>query len=235
MNSAISMIDLIALGWFVSCWTGYLLYTCNTRSQRISLRTMMDHWREAWALSLLKRDNRIMDSQVINALVRKETFFASTTILILASSIALMGLRDKANHLLEDIPYIQPVSATVWEIKVTVLIMIFVYAFFKFSWSIRQHSYSAILLGSIPEPGCSDQDFASQQAMRLAGLSNLGARNFNDGIRAYYFALAELSWFISPLMFMVFTVWVVLVLYRREYHSKTLGLLASDQSLDAYK
>ena len=112
----------------------------------------MDHWRAAWSLSLLERDNRIMDSQIINGLVRKETFFASTTILILASCIALIGLRDQVNALFVEIPFYQPISNTTWELKVLVLILTFVYAFFKFSWSIRQHSYSAIVLGALPMP-----------------------------------------------------------------------------------
>ena len=51
------------------------------------------------------------------------------------------------------------------------------------------------------------------------------SRHFNDGIRAYYFALAELSWFFHPWALMLSTAWVVLVLYRREFHSKALAIL----------
>ncbi len=229
MPNTLFNMDTLALLWFLACWRGYLLYTGHINKTRQCLRCMMDHWRHTWMESILERDNRIMDSQVINGLVRKETFFASTTILILASSIVLMGLRDQANLLLADLPFFRPMSNTAYELKVIVLVLIFVYAFFKFSWSIRQHSYSAILLGSIPMPEQKDSEFARQCAARLAGLSNLGAKNFNDGLRAYYFALAELSWFINPVLFMFATIWVVLVLYRREYHSRTLKLLEVDQ------
>ncbi len=225
MELTVTRIDAIALLWFLFCWWGYLLYTSRINKTRQCLRCMMDHWRHTWWEGVLERDNRIMDSQVINGLVRKETFFASTTILILASSIALMGLRDQANQLLADVPFFQPMSNTTYEMKVIVLVLIFVYAFFKFSWSIRQHSYSAILLGSFPMPEHKNSEYAKQQVKRLAGLSNLGAENFNDGLRAYYFALAELSWFINPILFMLTSIWVVLVLYRREYHSRTLRLL----------
>ena len=45
---------------------------------------------------------------------------------------------------------------------------------------------------------------------------------------AYYFALVELSWFINPVLFMITSVWVVLILNRREYHSRTLKLLKVD-------
>ncbi|MCP3867020.1 MAG: DUF599 family protein [Gammaproteobacteria bacterium] len=227
MKTDLPMMDLAALAWFVVCWASYLVYT--GRTTRISLLNKMDQWREEWALSLTRRNNRIVDSQVINGLVRKETFFASTTILIIASSIALMGVGDKANQLASDIPFIQHTTPALWFLKVIVLALIFVYAFFKFSWSIRQHSYSAILLGSIPEPESSTSTTARDHALRLARLNSLGARHFNDGIRAYYFALAELSWFINPLLLFAAVVWVVVVLYRREFHSRALLLLSRSQ------
>ena len=111
------------------------------------------------------------------------------------------------------------------ELKVGVLALTFVYAFFKFTWSIRQHSYCAILLAAIPPPEKAAEQNGENQVRRLARLSNLAARHFNDGMRAYYFALAELSWFLHPLAFMLATAWVILVLYRREFHSKALSIL----------
>lgn len=222
-------LDVVALLWFITVWAGYFIYTSKKRNSKPSLQQYLDSWRESWALSLMKRSNRIMDSQVINALIQKETFFASTTILILASTIALMGLRDEVNSMAVDIPIIQYTTTALWEIKVMILALIFIYAFFKFSWSIRQHSYSAILLGSIPEPGTTTEEIARDQALRLARLSSLGAENFNDGIRAYYFALAELSWLINPWVFMLASTWVVGVLYRREYHSRALKILSTKQ------
>ena len=230
-STDLPIVDAAALLWFIICWAGYLAYTKKSKRRR-SLLNAMDQWREEWALAITQRSNRIMDSQVINGLVRKETFFASTTILILASSVALMGAGDKVNSLAADIPFAQQTPLALWQLKVMVLALIFVYAFFKFSWSIRQHSYSAILLGSIPEPeNCTPEpDKAKDHALRLARLSSLGARHFNDGIRAYYFALAELGWFINPLLFIAATAWVVVVLYRREFHSKALLLLSEKQA-----
>lgn len=226
-SRSISTLDLVALGWFVSCWVGYALYAGRRTNRRGSLLAALDEWRESWARSITQRDNRIVDSQVINGLIHKETFFASTTILILAGLVALAGAVDEANMLARSIPLLEPAAAALWELKVGVLAVIFVYAFFKFSWAIRQHSYSAVVMVSLPEPGKGDPAVAHDQALRMASLGNLGARHFNDGIRAYYFALAALSWFLHPLVFIAATAWVLAVLYRREFHSKALALLAS--------
>lgn len=220
------LLDGIALAWFFIAWFSYVVYTkrCNLRRQR-GLLAAMNRVREQWAETLLERENRIVDSQVINGLVRKETFFASTTLLILASTVALLGVGDQVNQLFREIPFAEQTPLAIWELKVAVLALTFVYAFFKFTWSIRQHSYCSTLLAAIPLPEKVTESHGRQQARQLARLSNLAARHFNDGMRAYYFALAELSWFFNAWVFLLATVWVVLVLYRREFHSKALSIL----------
>jgi uncharacterized membrane protein len=70
-------------------------------------------------------------------------------------------------------------------------------------------------------------------AERLARIASSTARHFNRGIRAYYFGLAALSWFIDPWLFMLLSAWVVLVLYRREFRSRLLQMLATVPENDA--
>ena len=225
----ISILDVLALLWFVIVWIGYIRFThYKYNTDKTGLLAEMNSVRKEWALQLIKRDNRIMDSQLINGIMRKETFFASTTMLILASSLALMGVGDEVLHLFQNIPFAQTTSQVLWELKVLVLIIVFMYAFFKFTWSIRQHSYCSTFLGSIPPAEESETPGALLKAKQLADLSSLAANHFNDGLRAYYFALAELSWFFHPLVFMCATTWVVLILYRREYNSKALAILKRD-------
>jgi uncharacterized membrane protein len=221
------IIDVLALLWFIGCWVGYTAYSKrrNLRDQQ-GLLAAMNRVREQWTATLLQRDNRIVDSQVINGLVRKASFFASTTLLLLASIVALLGLGDQVNQLFREIPFARPTPLALWELKVAVLALTFIYAFFKFTWSIRQHSYCAVLLASIPLPPDSAEAEGQRQAQRLARLSNLAARHFNDGMRAYYFSLAQLSWFYHPWAFVLCTAWVVLVLHRREFSSKALAILS---------
>lgn len=225
-NLGISMLDVVALLWFVIVWLGYILFSRNKcKNNKIGLIAEMDAIRQEWGLELLKRDNRVMDSQLINGLIRKETFFASTTMLILASTLALMGVGDEVMHLFQNIPFAQSTSTVLWELKVLVLIAVFMFAFFKFTWSIRQHSYCATLLGSIGSPSENKDKRSLVKAQQFADLSSLAANHFNNGLRAYYFALAELSWFFHPLAFMFASTWVVIILYRREYHSKAHAIL----------
>ena len=228
-NLGISSLDIVALLWFICIWMGYIVFSRNKcKKEKIGLIAEMDIIRKEWAMELLKRDNRVMDSQLINGLIRKETFFASTTMLILASTLALMGVGDQAVTLFQNIPFAQTTTEVLWELKVLILIIIFMFAFFKFTWSIRQHSYCATLLGSIGSPAVSEEPKSILKAGQFADLSSLAANHFNNGLRAYYFALAELSWFFHPLAFMFASTWVVIILYRREYYSKAHGILAGN-------
>ena len=104
------------------------------------------------------------------------------------------------------------------------LLLIFVFAFFKFVWAYRLNTYCAVLIGAVP--GSTEIDVAAKdQAQRAAKLANLAARHFNRGLRAFYFALAALSWVIHPIAFVIATTWVVIVLYRRDFRSRSQQII----------
>ena len=109
--------------------------------------------------------------------------------------------------------------------KIFLLIYTFIYAFFKYTWSLRQYNYAGIFVNSIPphKECIAEADHITQRGSYLIGNA---AKHFNSGLRAYYFGLAALSWFIHPTLFMAGTAWVVFVTHRREYHSTTLKNLA---------
>ena len=43
-------------------------------------------------------------------------------------------------------------TQALFEFKIFMLISIFVYAFFKFTWAIRQFNYFSAIIGSAPDP-----------------------------------------------------------------------------------
>jgi uncharacterized membrane protein len=51
---------------------------------------------------------------------------------------------------------------------------------------------------------------------------------FNNGLRAYYFGVAALSWFVHPILMIVVTLAVVYVLHTREFRSRTLHVLLQE-------
>jgi uncharacterized membrane protein len=210
-----SLADLLAPVWFVLCWLGYTYYADGERPRR-NLTRVMHTYRIVWARQMLERDNRMVDTQIIANLMRSGSFFASTSMFILAGLIAVLGARQQAMAVLAELPLAVASSAPLWDAKVLLLIFLFVYAFFKFTWAFRQYNYCLILVGCAPAPG-QPTDARLGIAERLARIASSTGRHSNRGIRAYYFGLAALSWFIHPWLFMALTVWVILVLYRREF------------------
>ncbi len=217
--------DLLAPAWFLVCWFGYTAYA-DRALRRLSLMRSMHAYRQAWMRRMLERDNRIVDTQIIANLMRSVAFFASTTLFILAGLIAVLGARPKAMAVLRELPFAVESTTVLWDLKVLLLVVLFVYAFFKFTWAFRHYTYCLVLIGSVP-PHDRLTDDAWRIAERTAEIASSTARHFNRGIRAYYFGLAALSWFIHPWLFMLLSAWVVWVLYRREFRSrllKTLGM-----------
>ena len=169
----------------------------------------------------------MLDGLITQTLSNTPAFFSSTSILVIGGLFALLGTTDKATELMSEIPFAQTTSLVVFEFKILVLVAIFVYAFFRFSWCMRQYTFVALVIGAMPPPS----DFQSgkfdalEYAERAAAMVGAAAETFNDGLRAYYFSFAALAWFISPLAMVVGTLTVVAILYSREFHSEVLKVL----------
>jgi uncharacterized membrane protein len=100
------------------------------------------------------------------------------------------------------------------------MVVIFTFGFFKFTWALRQYNYCCALIGSAPMPPVppGDRKFIAQT---IGDALTLAITALNGGIRAYYFALAALVWIIGPIPLIAASSGVVLVLTRRQAFSAT--------------
>ena len=214
-------LDVVALLWFSIWWVVYVWYADYRSTLQPAPRRQTDHFVREWIARMVERDNRMLDVNVMRNLTRSSQFFASTTMLILGALVALMGYAEKAAGVLAELPFTQQVSERVWELKILLLVLIFVYAFFKFSWSIRQFGLCSILVGATRKPPADAEEYAVH-IDRITLIVNFANGNFNNGLRAYYFGVAALSWFLHPVLMIAMTTAVVYVLHQREYRSRTV-------------
>ena len=215
--------DLIAPLFFVACWVGYARWAGGRHGT--SLMGRVHEYRLVWMQRMLERDVRIVDVQVTQVLVNSISFLASSAVLIVGGLVAVLGARDRALEVLADLPLTTEAPPFLWELKVLVLVIVFVYAFFKFTWALRQFNYVAILIGAAPLPERAHQAESARHAERTARIASAAAENFNKAMRSYYFGMAALSWFVQPYLFMLLTAWVVVILWRREFRSASLAVL----------
>lgn len=220
----LTWLDAGALVLFVALWVAYQWYSDYSGIARPRLGREMDQFLREWIAQMVERDNRMVDINVVRNLSRASQFFASTTMLILGALVALMGYTEQAATVVADLPFAQLVSRRLWEIKILVMLIIFVYAFFKFSWSIRQFGFCSILIGATRKPPPVAGEYATH-IDRIAVITAFANRNFNHGLRAYYFGVAALSWFLHPALMIAVTLAVIYVLHEREFHSRTLDVL----------
>lgn len=219
-------LNLLALCWFLICFKGYMVYARIKSYTTPCLASVMHIYRTEWMRRMMQRDNRIADTTAIANLERSVSFFASTTILVLAGILTVMSATEQAITLVEDIPFAVQASRQEWEVKLLVMLLLFVFAFFKFTWSLRQYGFASVMLGSAPLPGeLLDPREVEAHAARVAKMTSMAANSFNLGLRSYYFSIAVLSWLVNPWLFMLLSVVVVFVLYRREFSSSTLHTL----------
>ncbi|MDQ5895935.1 MAG: hypothetical protein QG612_21 [Pseudomonadota bacterium] len=221
--------DWLALGVFFAGWVGYVRFAKARALRRPSVLASTNRIRQDWMLQTTFRDNRIVDAAVSQSMASSPSFFASTTIFIIGGLVAAIGSTDKTAEMVQDLPFAARTSMLVLDLKLLVLTGIFVHAFFRFTWSMRQYSFGALLIGAAPShrdfENATDAQLRQRYASRAGRVMALGAETFNDGLRAVYLSFAAVLWFLSPLAMVVGTAAVIWVLYRREFHSEVVKLL----------
>ena len=227
--SVLPWFDWAALLAFFAAWAGYAWFARRRALTHPSILATTNRIRRAWMLQTTYREVRVIDGVVIQNLSTSPSFFASTTILIVGGLLAVLGTTEKASGLVREIPFAALTSAFVFDLKVVLLLVIFVYAFFRFTWSMRQYTFGALLVAAAPEAELFEQRGLSRDAFadRAGRVVGLAAETFNDGLRAYYLSFAAVAWFFSPLAFMLATAGVIYILYQREFRSDVLDVLCS--------
>jgi uncharacterized membrane protein len=233
-TSFMSTADYVALALFVLLWIGLNWITTSARFlDRTSLTQAMIERRREWINNSLRRDLKMIDTQILAGLQNGTAFFASTSIFAIGGCFALLGATDKVNAFFADLPFVFNSGRTAFELKVAGLAGLFGYAFFKFGWSYRLFNYCTILFGAVPMMSDMNADPAvtKRAVERVVHMNIIAARNFNAGLRAIFLSIGYLGWFLSPYVFMVTSVFIIVVLIRRQFFSDArLAILDIDVS-----
>lgn len=232
---AISHVELLGVAWLLVAWVGYSTFARRRAKKVFCIASVLHCYRKNWMRSMLKRDNRISDAALLSNLERNASFLASTSIFVIAGIFTLLASADKVLDMVLTIPGV-PASTTTLQLqfKILLLLMVHVYAFFTFTWSMRQYGFCAILLGAAPVEGDpSAEGAAAEDYIRnVAKVIDLAGISYNHGLRAFYFSLAVLAWLLNDYVFVSAVAAVVFILYRREFHSRTLMAMIAVDHLD---
>ena len=154
----LTAVDWLSLAIFFACWAGYAWYSEHSQRGAAGLIHTSQQYRLQWAYRMLERDVRVVDSTLIGNLVTSVSFYANTTIYIIAGLVAALGASDKLVSFTADLPFGNTGNRELLEIRLMLVLASFVYGYFKFTWSLRQFNLLSILVGAAPfgkpgEPG----------------------------------------------------------------------------------
>ncbi len=225
MQFSFPWLDIFAVVWFLGAWIGYTLFA-KRRARTVScLSYELRRKRTDWMRQMLTRDVRLADVSLIAALERNVSFFASSSMLILAGILTAIASSDTIAKVLHLVMPWQQYPDALLQVKLLFLGLIYVFTFFQFTWSLRQYGFGGVLIGAAPDGKGLAEAELMQYANKAAKVIDQAAHSFNYGLRAIYFSLATLAWFIDSWLFMLSTVVVLLVMKHREFHSKALKAL----------
>lgn len=223
-----STLDLFAIAWFALVVVLFRYVGNHQARAGRGIIGSVQAQRVQWMLTMARRDSRIVDGAILQALSAGNAFFASTSAIAVGGLMTLVGTGDKAQAFVERLPFAGHSPPEMWDVKLALLMGIFVFAFFKFAWAFRLSHYCGIMIGATPIPDGSNQEACDRHALRAAALIGIAAEHANSGLRSFYYAIATLGWFYHPALFIVATAWVALILVRRDFFSRSSRILAED-------
>ena len=225
--------DLAAVAYFLAVWLVHSLASDGRLVRRVSLTLAMNTQRAAWMQTMARRELRMIDTNIMVGLQQGTAFFASSSLIAVGGCFALLGASDHVLSVLSDLPLAGGISRPTFEVKILGLIMILAFAFFKFGWSYRLFNYCSILVGAVPMVYEAERDSRAMlvAVSRATQMNVLAGKHFNAGLRAIFFSLGYLGWFVNPAIFVVTTTLLFAVLLRRQFFSAArLAVLEPDQA-----
>jgi uncharacterized membrane protein len=222
----LTRLDLAAMVWFLAAFAGYAVVLGLPQVEKRSVVGAIQAQRIAWMHNMVSRENRMMDAVVMTQLGQGNAFFASTSAIAIGGLAALLGSGERLLDVLQRLPLSVGGTPALIEMKTLLLMAIFVYAFFKFAWAFRLSHYCSIMIGAAPSATAqvSEQETHAVAVARLIGIA---ADHTNSGIRSFYYAIAAMAWYFHPLLFILATTWVLLIMIRRDFFSRSRRVVAA--------
>lgn len=206
----------------IACWLTYNYGVPLVERRFPSLSTIMSLQRRRWVANVFRRESPL-DAILSGNIMQSVSLLASTSVLIILAIFATFGAVPQLMDTLGSLGLGHEVTLPAMQIHLLVLLAIFVSSFFAFTLSLRQFNHFCIMVGAIVH----DQPATEDEIDAIAMLNSLAAKNFNNGIRAYYFAVPAVAWFASPMFAIAITVVTTGFIIHREFFSSAHRIAAS--------
>lgn len=216
------MLTLVSTLFPLICYFAYNLVVPQIEKLRPSLSTIMNMQRRRWVSNATRRETPF-DAILSGNIMGSVSFLASTAVLLILAIFAVFGQVPALMDALASLSLDRTYTALDVQLHLVVMLAMFVLAFFAFTLSLRQFNHFCIMLGALDH----ESPASEEEIDAITAMNALGARNFNSGVRAYYFSVSTVAWFVSEWLPIVVTLLTIGILAHREFFSSAHRTAAS--------
>jgi uncharacterized membrane protein len=146
--------------------------------------------RERWVMMIMNSGKlEILAIQTLRNSVMTASFMATTATLLLIGVLNLSEKIGQWSALLHPLLSVCQTSNELWQVKLGVLLLSFVIAFYYFAMAIRFFNHVGYMI-NLP----TDEDLCQQTCAYL----NKAGSYYTFGIRTFFFSLPIIFWFLGP-------------------------------------
>jgi uncharacterized membrane protein len=215
-------IALISTFFPLFCYFAYNIIVPQVEKLRPSLSSIMNMQRRRWVANAAVRESPF-DAILSGNIMGSVSFLASTAVLLILAIFAVFGQVPALMTALDSLSLDRVYTVLDVQLHLVVMLVMFVLAFFAFTLSLRQFNHYCIMLGAMERGGA----ISEPEIDAITAMNALGARNFNAGIRAYYFSVATVAWFVSEWLPIAVCLITIGILAYREFFSSSHRTAAS--------
>lgn len=213
-----SWTHLFALMLLFGSWFAYPLIL--RKLGRGSLNSQLVIVRQYWISAATRRQAKPFDAVLLGHISNSIAFFGSATLLVLAGILSTIISVKVIHETVQQLHFIESTSLELFALQIGILALVVALCFFSFTYALRKLIYTIALLGALPDvmDNCPTQD---RLIVNLNVVLSEAIKTFNFGIRGYYYAIASVCLFISPLACILATIIVTSILTFRQLATPT--------------
>ena len=206
------LLDLLALVLSVAMIAGYYYFL----SRRVALNpTVTIHGvnrlaRRLWILSVMRNPSKdVMAVQTLRNFIMGASLMASTATLLVIGTLTLSSQADSFSRTWHVLNVYGSHSQEIWVLKILLLLITFVVAFFAFAMCVRLTNHVLFMM-NVPDHGAHEELSPENVANRFNRAGNL----FSIGIRAFLMSIPLTFWLFGPMLLVLATIGLVISLSR---------------------
>jgi uncharacterized membrane protein len=166
--------------------------------------------RRLWVENIMRNNAKdIVAVQTLRNWIMGASLMASTAALLIIGTLTLSGQAENISHSWHILSIGGSHSTELWILKVMLLLVDFIVAFFAFAMSVRLANH-VVFMVAVPEHTAHHNLSPKSVARRLIRSGNM----FAIGMRAFFFAIPLVFWLFGPYFLLASSIGLVITLYR---------------------